>query len=207
MPQTSVSAGELTLLRGGRPVLSDLSFSVRSGEALLLRGPNGAGKSSALMVLAGLLAPQSGAVTFSGGDPEARPFSHLHYVGHDPAIKTGLTLAENLGFWVDVLGGERARIGAALAAAGLGGLDGLDAGLLSAGQTRRLALARLIAVPRPLWLLDEPTTALDDQGAAWVGELIAGHLAGGGLAVIATHLDIAIATASVRTLSFARSAP
>lgn len=203
MLEKRLVAEDLTLIRGGRPVLSDLSFSVRSGQALYLRGPNGVGKSSALMVLAGLLAPQVGRTVFVGGDTEAQPLSHLHYVGHDPAIKTGMSLAENLAFWVDVLGGDAGNVSKALNEAGLGGLDKIDAGMLSAGQTRRLALARLIAVPRPLWLLDEPTSALDSEGANWVGRLISRHIANGGLAVIATHLDIAI-SGDVETLNFLR---
>lgn len=204
MLEKRLVAKDLTLIRGGRPVLSDLSFSVRSGQALYLRGPNGVGKSSALMVLAGLLDPQAGSKVFEGADPDAQPLSHLHYVGHDPAIKTGMTLAENLAFWIDVLGGDAGNVAQALSEAGLGGLDKIDAGMLSAGQTRRLALARLIAVPRPLWLLDEPTSALDTEGAEWVGRLISRHIAGGGLAVIATHLDIAIA-GEVETLTFSRA--
>lgn len=205
MLEKRLVAKDLTLIRGGRPVLSDLSFTVRSGRALYLRGPNGVGKSSALMVLAGLLVPQGGSTAFEGGDPDAQPLSHLHYVGHDPAIKTGMSLAENLAFWVDVLGGNAGTVSQALSEAGLGGLDKIDAGMLSAGQTRRLALARLIAVPRPLWLLDEPTSALDSEGADWVARLISKHIASGGLAVIATHLDIAIA-GEVETLNFSRAA-
>ncbi|RDE09630.1 heme ABC exporter ATP-binding protein CcmA [Pelagibacterium lacus] len=190
MSDISLAAEGIVLERGGRAVLVDLSLAVSPGEALMLRGPNGAGKSSALLVLAGLLAPQEGRVRFTGADPDAPPFAHLHWVGHDPAIKSGLSVAENLRFWIDVLGGRRDRMGDALEAAGLAGLEDFDAGLLSAGQTRRLALARLLAIPRPLWLLDEPTSALDADGAHWVGQLLANHLAGGGLAVIATHLDI-----------------
>lgn len=206
MSEMRLVAENLALMRGGRPVLSDLSFSVGSGRAMLLRGPNGVGKSSALMVLAGLLQPQSGTVSFIGNDQDAQPHAHLHYVGHDPAIKTGMTLAENLAFWTDVLGGGGNDGNHVLAAAGLGGLGKLDAGLLSAGQTRRLALARLLAVPRPLWLLDEPTSALDAQGAQWVGQLISRHITGGGMAVIATHLDIALSCAT-ETLDFGRAAP
>src|SRR5690606_38748538 len=205
MLEMRLVADGLTLSRGGRLVLADLGFAVAPGQALLLRGPNGVGKSSALMVLAGLLAPQAGTLAFPGSDPEARPFSHIHYVGHDPAIKTGMSLRENLKFWVEVLGGSSEAIGPALAMAGLGKLDALDAGLLSAGQTRRLALARLLAVPRPVWLLDEPTSALDSQGSAWVGEIISDHIGQGGLAVIATHLDIPIA-GDVRVLEFSGAA-
>src|SRR5690606_4269603 len=132
MLEMRLVADGLTLSRGGRLVLSDLSFALAPGQVLLLRGPNGVGKSSALMVLAGLLTPQAGTLGFPGSDPDMRPFSHLHYVGHDPAIKAGMSLKENLAFWVDVLGGSSERIGPALAMAGLGQLEALDAGLLSA---------------------------------------------------------------------------
>lgn len=206
MSHRGLSARGLTLARGGRTVISDFGFALEAGEALMLRGPNGAGKSSLLMALAGLLAIESGTVTYEGGDPEAGPFSHIHYVAHAPAIKSGLSVAENLKFWADTLGAPEADIAAALENAGLGGLDALDAGLLSAGQMRRLALARLVAVPRPLWLLDEPTSALDAAGAGWVGALVTEHLAGGGLAVIATHLDIAM-TGNARTLRLGGVAP
>lgn len=193
MTDPGLGVRALSLVRGGRLIVSDLSFDVAAREALLLRGPNGAGKSSALMALAGLLTPETGTIAYLGRDPDAAPLAHLHYVAHAPAIKSGLSVAENLQFWADTLGAEAANIGEALDVAGLGGLDSLDAGLLSAGQTRRLALARLVAVPRPLWLLDEPTSALDTAGAAWVGDLVSRHLEQGGLAVIATHLDIALA--------------
>ena len=129
----------------------------------------------------------------------------MHYVAHAPAIKAGLSVAENLRFWADVLDEKPADVEAALSQAGLGELGSIDAGLLSAGQTRRLALARLIAVRRPLWLLDEPTSALDTAGAAWIGALISNHLRQGGLAVIATHLDIAV-DGNVKTLQLGGSA-
>ena len=205
MAKMHLSVDRIALMRGGRPVLSDLSFSLSDGQALLLRGPNGVGKSSALMVLAGLLPPLAGTLGFSGRDPDARPHEHLHYLGHDTALKPGLTVRENLAFWVDVLGGDRAAIDSALAVVGLGAVASFDAAILSAGQSRRLSLARLIAVPRPLWLLDEPTSALDADGAALVGRLISDHIGAGGLAVVATHLDIAIA-GPVETLTFARIA-
>lgn len=200
MHQIRLDVQALGLSRGGRPVFSEIAFGLAPGTALMLRGANGAGKSSLLMSLAGLLSPQTGAITVTGADPEAPPQGHLHYVGHDPAIKTGMSVSENLGFWADVLGGSPAAVDAALNAAGLGGLLDIDAALLSAGQTRRLALARLIAVSRPLWLLDEPTSALDAQGARWVGRLVSSHLSVGGLAVIATHLDIDV-SGRVETLA------
>ena len=190
MPETGLKVDDLSLTRGGRTVFSKLGFTLAPGQALEVRGANGAGKSSLLMALAGLLAPTRGKIVWTGGDAESESGTLLHYLGHMAAVKSGLTLKENLGFWIDVLGGAREVVTPALMAAGLGAIADLDAGVLSAGQARRLALARLIAVPRPVWLLDEPTGALDAEGANLVGSLIAGHVAGGGIAVIATHLDI-----------------
>lgn len=203
MVEPGLSVDALTLVRGGRVILTDLSFDVAPGEALLVRGPNGAGKSSLLMALAGLLDPEAGRIAHAKPDSEAPVHAHLHYVAQTPAIKSGLSVHENLRFWADVFGARGADIASALNRAGLGGLDGIDAGLLSTGQTRRLALARLVAVPRSLWLLDEPTNALDASGAAWVADLVSAHLAGGGMAVIATHLDVPLVGA-VETLTLDR---
>lgn len=203
MVEPGLSVDALTLVRGGRVILTDLSFDVAPGEALLVRGPNGAGKSSLLMALAGLLDPEAGRIAHARPDPEAPGHAHIHYVAQTPAIKSGLSVHENLRFWADVFGAKGADIASALSRAGLGGLDGIDAGLLSTGQTRRLALARLVAVPRSLWLLDEPTNALDASGAAWVADLVSAHLAGGGMAVIATHLDVPLVGA-VETLTLDR---
>lgn len=203
MVEPGLSVDALTLVRGGRVILTNLSFDVAPGEALLVRGPNGAGKSSLLMALAGLLDPEAGRIAHAKPDSEAPVHAHIHYVAQTPAIKSGLSVHENLRFWADVFGARGADIASALNRAGLGGLDGIDAGLLSTGQTRRLALARLVAVPRSLWLLDEPTNALDASGAAWVADLVSAHLAGGGMAVIATHLDVPLVGA-VETLTLDR---
>lgn len=157
-----------------------------------MRGPNGAGKSSLLLTLAGLLRPEAGTVRWPGLGPEAPALAHLHLIGHRPAVKSALTAAENLGFWMRFYAtpGNPAE---ALSRVGLGPLADIEAAHLSAGQVRRLALARLIACPRPVWLLDEPTAALDAQGAALVADLIADHLGSGGLVVAATHLDLGAA--------------
>lgn len=195
-PATPLATGialaveDLACRRGGHRVFSGLSFSVAPGALTLVRGPNGAGKSSLLLTLAGLLRPETGTVRWSGLGPEAPPHAHLHLIGHRPAVKSALTAAENLGFWMRFYGapGDPAD---ALARVGLGPLADIEAAHLSAGQVRRLALARLIACPRPVWLLDEPTAALDAQGDALVGDMIASHLDGGGLVVAATHLDLA----------------
>lgn len=183
---------DLTLERGGDPLLTNLSFSVGSGEALLLRGPNGAGKTSLLLCLAGILQKTSGSIDWQGRDKDDKPNADLHFIGHKPAIKPGLSAAENLGFWASTCGADGANVLLALDAAGLAHAAAFDAGYLSAGQTRRLSLARLIAAPRPIWLLDEPTSALDTKGDAWVCRLIDDHCKAGGMVIAATHLDLNI---------------
>lgn len=190
----------LALTRGEATVLNGISFEVKSGGALLVTGPNGAGKTSLLLALAGFLRAAGGTIELTGLAKDSFAREAMHYVGHAPAIKNALGVAENLRFWSGLLGGG--DVMPALEAAGLGPLAHMPAGFLSAGQARRLALARLVAIPRPLWLLDEPTAALDEQGAAWVNRLIAQHLEGGGLAVIATHLPLDLSGA-VETLALA----
>lgn len=185
-------ARDIALTRGGLDVFTGLSLEAGAGEAVLVRGPNGAGKSSLLLALGGHLPLKAGIIQWVGVDEDSQPGSHIHFVGHLPAVQRGLTVEENLAFWTCVYGGDEGRVGLALEAAGLAKIASLSAGVLSAGQTRRLALARLVAVPRPVWLLDEPTSALDAQGAGWVAALLTAHLDAGGLALAATHLDIGI---------------
>jgi heme exporter protein A len=167
-----------------------LDFSVTSGQCLLLRGPNGTGKTTLLLTLSGIVAPLEGARALEGTDVEAGP--QLHYCGHRNAIKPRLTVAENLGFWAALNGATGLSIAAALEQVGLDRLGDLDAGYLSAGQSRRLALARMLVSLRPLWLLDEPTAALDTEGHDLVTRLIDRHLDMGGLAVAATHDPITL---------------
>jgi heme exporter protein A len=144
------------------------------------------------MCLAGYLPPVSGKIDWSGLPDEARIAELMQSVGHLSGLKPALTLSENLAFWADLYGGHRDRIGAALEDAGLGGLGDLPASILSAGQTRRLALCRLLVAPRPVWLLDEPTSNLDADGDRWVAGLVETHLDTGGLAIIATHRNLAL---------------
>lgn len=188
----------LVLMRGEATILNGISFEVKSGGALLVTGPNGAGKTSLLLALAGFLRAASGTIELTGLAKDSFAREATHYVGHAPAIKNALSVAENLRFWSGLLGGG--DVTPALEAAGLGPLGQMPAGFLSAGQARRLALARLVAIPRPLWFLDEPTAALDEQGAVWVNRMIAQHLEGGGLAVIATHLPLGL-NGAVETLA------
>ena len=178
---------DLVCVRGGREVFSGLGFRVRAGEALLLTGPNGAGKSSLLRLIAGLLRPAAGRIALTGGDAELSVAEQAHYLGHQDALKPSLTVGENLRFWADFLGGGSGVLTDALAAVGLEELADLPAGYLSAGQRRRLSLARLLAAPRPLWLLDEPTAALDTTAQGRLADLMRAHLAGRGLIVAATH--------------------
>ena len=149
-------ADSLTCIRGGRTVFAGLSFAVASGEALVVTGRNGAGKSSLLRLIAGLVHLAAGKLAMVGGDAEANVPEQAHYLGHHDALKTSLSVSENLAFWVEYLGGQRGAVAAALETVGLAPLAGLPAAYLSAGQRRRLSIARLAAIERPLWLLDEP---------------------------------------------------
>jgi heme exporter protein A len=195
-----IAAHELTCVRGGRLVFSGLSFALAPGEMLLVTGPNGAGKSSLLRLLAGLLKPARGTLTVDGADPALRPIgAELHLVGHRDGVKAALTVARNLFFWRDFLGGT-GDVKQALAAFGLSALADAPAALLSAGQRRRLALARLLVASRPLWLLDEPGAALDAEGRAKVSTLITAHCGAGGIAVVAGHGEVALPQARALAL-------
>lgn len=194
---------DLSCVRGDRRVFSSVHFQVSGGEALVIRGANGSGKSSLLMCLAGLL-PAGGDISWTRGEthlPKPDSLELMHFVGHLNAIKNELTLAENLQFWSSMFGGDQTRIAGALERANLGGLDTYKAGHLSAGQRHRLSLARLLVTPRPVWLLDEPSSALDQQGDHWVATLIAQQISSGGLVIVATHRPIALdEDANVRNL-------
>ncbi len=185
---------DLDCVRGGREVFTGLSFSLQSSEALMVTGPNGAGKSSLLRMVAGLLRAAGGRLELEGGGAELTIAEQCHYLGHQDALKPSLTVAENLAFWTRYLGGSGQTL-EALAMLELDGLADLPAAYLSAGQRRRLSLARLVAVKRPIWLLDEPTTALDRTGQERLAELMRTHLAGGGLIVAAAHGPIGLAAA------------
>lgn len=189
---TGLVAEDLALDRGGRRLFEGVGFAVAAGEALVVTGPNGAGKSSLLRVVAGLLSPSEGTVRLEGGGADLPLPAQVHYLGHLDAVKPSLSVAEALGFWAVYLGGGRDRIDDALDAVGLLALADLPSAYLSAGQRRRLALARLVAAPRPVWLLDEPTAALDAAAERRLGELIGDHLAGGGMVMAATHMDLPI---------------
>ncbi len=183
----------LSLERAERLVAEGLSARVASGEVLLLTGPNGSGKSSLLRALAGLMPPAAGQIAWDGLDIFKQADAHrarLAFVGHQDAVKPGLSTAENLAFWASI-GGGNAK--AALGAFALTALAERPARFLSAGQRRRLALSRLALRPRALWLLDEPVTALDAESRAAFQGLLKAHLARGGIAIIATHDDLGVA--------------
>ncbi|ABD85780.1 heme exporter protein CcmA [Rhodopseudomonas palustris BisB18] len=188
----------LRCVRGGRQVFAGLDVDAAAGEAVAVVGANGAGKTSLLRLIAGLLALAGGAIALEGGDSELTLAEQAHYLGHRDALKPSLSVAENLIFWQQFLGGEPADAQASLAAVGLGHIAHLPAAYLSAGQRRRLSLARLTAVRRPLWLLDEPTSALDAEGQAMFARLMTAHLESGGLLVAATHTPLGIAARELR---------
>lgn len=184
--------------RGGRSVFTGLGFTVAAGEMLAVTGPNGAGKSTLLRIVAGLLKPAAGKVRLDP-EPEAGISASVHYFGHLDALKPSLTVADNLGYWRRLYGGT-GELEAALDQVGLAHLMDLPAGRLSAGQKRRAALSRLLVSERPVWLLDEPATALDAAAEVTLGRLIAAHLAQGGLVMAATHRPLPVPPAATLTL-------
>ena len=198
---TGVAIETLSLQRGERLLLRDFGLALAAGEAVALTGPNGAGKTSLLRTIAGFIAPLAGRIVFSGagGELEAAEArrADVHLLGHLDGLKPSRTARDELGFAVDWTGGDAA--GATQAAADLGLTPLLDLAVrhLSAGQRRRLALARLIASRRALWLLDEPLAPLDAAHRTRFGELMAAHLAVGGLVIAAVHDPLPIAARSV----------
>jgi len=184
----------LSVDRGGRRVFSGLNFTVAGGEALVVTGRNGVGKSTLLRTLAGLLPRAAGAVTLDGAGEGADIALRAHYLAHADGLKAALTVFENLDFWAGYLGaGARARSpAAALDAVGLAHVAAAPAAILSAGQKRRVALARLLVADRPLWLLDEPLTALDKASRGRFARIMREHCAGGGLIVAATHESLGL---------------
>jgi heme exporter protein A len=172
----------LACARGGVTVLEGISFGLSPGQAMVLRGPNGVGKTTLLRTVSGLQPGVAGGVSL--------PPESLAYAGHADGVKATLTVSENLNFWAAVHGLR--DIGPALSAMNLTALRDRRAGNLSAGQRRRLGLARLMVTGRPVWLLDEPTVSLDAGSVALFAAMLRGHLAGGGAALIATHIDLGL---------------
>ena len=204
-----LKAWDLTIERGGRRVIDGLSFEAPEGAALIVTGPNGAGKTTLLRALAGFLPIEAGGFALEGGDDERTVGEQAHYLGHADGVKSALTAGENLAFAAAVLGGDPSRATqlAALTALGLGHVIDFPARLLSAGQRRRAALARLLAAKRPLWLLDEPTTALDVAAQGALAAIMQAHLKDGGVLVAASHTPLELDGARELRLGATAEAP
>lgn len=194
-----LSLRNLTVARGGIAVLEGVSLTLGAGEALVLRGPNGLGKTTLLRTIAGLQPAMAGEI---GADPET-----LAYASHADGVKPTLSVLENLRFWASVFGQGEEAIAAALSAMDLEKLTDRPAQNLSAGQKRRLGLARLAVTGRAVWLLDEPTVSLDAASVGLFAAMVKRHLASGGAAVLATHIDLGLETATVLDLSPFRARP
>jgi heme exporter protein A len=193
-----LSGRQIDCVRGGREVFSGLDFEAASGDVLAVTGPNGAGKTSLLRLIAGLLVPAGGSLGLEGGDAELTLPEQSHYLGHRDALKPALSVAENLSFWRDFLGGDVGDTSQSLAVMGLDHATHLPAAYLSAGQRRRLSIARLLVVRRPVWLLDEPTSALDAAGQDLFAGLMRDHVKGGGIVIAATHTPLGTDTRELR---------
>ena len=191
------SGQNISCFRGGRVVFSDLNFSLRTGEALTLIGPNGSGKSTLLRLMAGLLNLPSGAISWNNEniaeDPE-RHNARLHYIGHLDAVKPTMTAFENLTFWSGLRKGSSAGIEHALDILGITHLKNVHGRFLSAGQKRRVNLARILASDATLWLLDEPTTALDARSTEKLLSAITHHREQGGMVILSTHHDLGLSS-------------
>jgi len=206
---------DLVCVRSERTVFRHLNFDLKAGGALTLIGPNGSGKSSLLRMMAGLLQPANGTMNWFEDDTTEDTTedmdvhgARLHYVGHHDAVKPVLTVAENIGFWARLRDGGEDTIRDALDVFDIKHLYDIPGRFLSAGQKRRVNLARIIAAPAPLWLLDEPTTALDKATIKRLEAAIQDHRDAGGMVVLSTHADVNTPGAEILNLAdFACKAP
>lgn len=202
---------DLMCVRGERTVFRGLNFQIEAGGALILIGPNGAGKSSLLRMMAGLLKPYDGQLLWNGEDALDDIDEHgarLHYVGHHDAVKPVLSANENIRFWAELRGADAGGIESALNVFDIKHLYDVPGRFLSAGQKRRVNLARIIAAPAPLWLLDEPTTALDKATIKRMEQAIGAHRDQGGQVVLSTHADVNMPGAKILDVAeFACKAP
>lgn len=189
-PDIQLTVSDLAAMRGTRIIFSGLNINVEGGRALTVIGPNGAGKTTLLRCLAGFLPAAHGTVKLAGGDDERSVGEQCHYIGHLNGIKPALTVLENLEFFANFLQGDREATMNAAERLALAELADIQAGYLSAGQKRRLGLARLVCAERPVWLLDEPAVSLDQASQALLAGLVAGHLAAGGIVVAVTHTSL-----------------
>ncbi|MGI9400272.1 MAG: heme ABC exporter ATP-binding protein CcmA [Rhizobiaceae bacterium] len=191
-----LSFENLSVWRGEREIISGVSMDASSGEVIVVTGPNGCGKSTLLKTLAGLIKPASGKVEFSERG-ERTVAQCCHYLGHENALKSSLSVSENLEFWQRFLTvpdfGTGVDIEEALDKVGLPGIEDVPVGYLSAGQKRRVAIARLLICKRPVWLLDEPTGALDKNSEKQFARIVEEYRSGGGIVVAATHQPLGIA--------------
>ncbi len=203
---TALAAEGLACQRGGHVIVQPLSFELHAGNALILRGPNGAGKTTLLRTIAGFLRPAAGLVRVRGPKGDATAEGFLHFIGHANGIKPRLSVIENVGFWRRYYGGSGDAEAAETALEAFDLLDLADyrAAHLSQGQARKLGLARLLAAPRPIWLLDEPSVSLDAASTKKLEAAIVRHLSAGGLAIVSTHLDLSLGDAAI--LELARAA-
>ncbi|MGY8993539.1 MAG: heme ABC exporter ATP-binding protein CcmA [Rhodospirillales bacterium] len=197
----SFAGDRLTCFRGERLVFQGLGFTVESGCALVLTGPNGSGKSSLLRLMAGLLPAAAGNLTWNGLpiDGVEEPCPRIHYVGHADAVKPMLTVVENVSFWAQLRSGgsnDDEKVNAALRTFDMASLADMPGRFLSAGQKRRVNLARIVATPADLWLLDEPTTALDQDSIRRLETAITTHQSAGGMVIVSTHTDLDLANAT-----------
>lgn len=205
-----LTAENLGVRRGEDFIFMNVSFKLSNGDALVLTGRNGSGKSTLLRTVAGLLRPEQGRITIAGKEIEEgmRPSEACHYLGHRNAMKTELTVSENLEFWKDFLGdfsgGAGVEIDEAAEIVGLAGITHLPFGYLSAGQQRRFAMAKLLIAWRPVWILDEPTAALDKAADGMFTDLVKSHLGRGGIVLAATHQPLGLESAQeLRMTGFA----